>query len=65
MLSKEFDCTMSKEEFEKQKEFEDNLMNSFFARPPLEVQLSGKRAILDHIVDTAIKLYEGPDNVRQ
>ncbi len=49
---------MTKEEFMEQREFEENLMETLFKRPPAEVQLGGRKAILNYIAEAAVELYE-------
>ncbi len=53
---------IDKEEFMRQKEFEENLMETMLKRPPVDVQLGGKKAILNYIAEMAVELYEGPKN---
>ncbi len=51
---------INKEEFMRQKEFEENLMETMLKRPPVDVQLRSKKAILNYIAKMAVELYEGP-----
>ena len=48
----------SKEEYLDQMKMEEKLMDLFISSPPIEVQMGSKRAILNHVAETAIKLFE-------
>ena len=53
-----FGCNMTKEEFEEQQKFEENLIQKMIQKPPIEVVLGGKGAILKHLANMAVELYE-------
>ena len=49
---------MTKEEFEQQKKDEEALMDAFFNQAPPEVQMGGRKAIIAHIAQNTVDLYE-------
>lgn len=52
------EARIEKEEFLAQQEFEEKLMKKMFSSPPPEVQLGGKKELIEHIAKMAVELYE-------
>jgi len=54
-----YDSDLTKDEFLAQQEFEDKVIQSMFAEIPLKVRMGSKIDVINHIAETAIRLYEG------
>lgn len=58
MSNKKTILKMTKDEFREKKEAEEEIMKRMFEKPPVDVLLGGKKALISHIAATAVELYE-------
>jgi len=62
-MMKKFNIDMTKDEFMELQEQEDAIMGAMLKEIPNSVKMGGKDAMIKHIAQTAVDLYEiGKDN---